>query len=129
MAPNLPPWTRKLIQDMINDTSLTTNEIADEAKCTRQSVSSIRSKLKRLGEVEAPPKRVGPQRSITPLMLEYLCRHLREHPHLYLDEMASFIQQHFDVSISLSSISRALTEKGWSKKVIRQVSNRRNVDL
>jgi hypothetical protein len=62
-------------------------------------------------------------------MLDYLCSHLHERPHLYLDEMASLLQQRFDVSVSTSTISRTLTDKGWSRKVIRQVSNRRNADL
>lgn len=129
MAPNLPPWKRRLIQDMINDTPLTTKEIAYAAECTRQAVTQIRSNMKQLGGIQALPKPAGPQRSITPLMLETLCNHLREHPYLYLDEMASFFIQNFNVSVSPSTISRALTEKGWSKKVIRQISNKRNADL
>lgn len=129
MAPNLPPWKRRLIQDMINDTPLTTKEIAYAAECTRQAVSKIHSDMKQLSGVRAPPKPAGQQRSITPLMLETLCNHLREHPYLYLDEMASFFKQNFNVSVSRSTISRALTEKGWSKKVIQQISNKRNADL
>lgn len=45
-------------------------------------------------------------------MLEALCNHLREHPYLYLDEMAFFFRQNFGISVSPSTISRALTEKG-----------------
>jgi len=84
MAPHLPPWKRKLIQDMINDIPLTTKEITYAAECTRQAVTKIRSNMKQLGGVRAPPKPACPQRSMTPLMLETLCNDLREHPYLYL---------------------------------------------
>lgn len=68
---------------MINNTCLSSMEIADAAKCTRQTVTTIRSKMKRQDDSQASPPSAGPQRSITPLMLEALCSHLREHPYLY----------------------------------------------
>ncbi|EEA21492.1 conserved hypothetical protein [Talaromyces marneffei ATCC 18224] len=43
--------------------------------------------------------------------------------------MASLLEQRFAVAVSPSTISRMLTENGWSKKVIRQVSTRRDADL
>jgi hypothetical protein len=51
-------------------------------------------------------------------MLEALCDHLLEKPTLYLDEMAVFLWDKFDILITTSSISRALTLIGWSKKTI-----------
>jgi hypothetical protein len=62
-------------------------------------------------------------------MVEFLCNHLRDHPHLYLDEMATILQRKFRVSVKPSTISRALSDKGWSNKVIQQISNRRSADL
>jgi hypothetical protein len=37
-------------------------------------------------------KHVGSPRSITAMMLETLCNHLRNHPFLYIDEMTSIAQ-------------------------------------
>lgn len=81
------------------------------------------------GFVESTSNRAGPKRIITPSMLTALHDLLRENPHLYLDEMATFFQRSFDVTVSPRTIGRELKDKGWSKKVIRQISNKRNADL
>lgn len=112
MAPNIPPWKRRLIQDMLNDLLLSINEIVDQAKCSRQTVSDIRSNIKRHGEIELLPKRRRLRRSIIHVMLDYLFSQLRERPHLFLDEMASLLEQRFAITVSPSTISRMLTENG-----------------
>ena len=53
-------------------------------------------------------------------MLDALCEHLLEKPGLYLDEMVIFIWDEFRILATTSSIMRALTLIGWSKKSIRQ---------
>jgi hypothetical protein len=62
-------------------------------------------------------------------MLEALCDHLLEKPNLYLDEMAIFLWDEFDVQATKSSTSRALASKGWSKKTARVKARERNLDL
>ncbi|EKG09377.1 DDE superfamily endonuclease CENP-B-like protein [Macrophomina phaseolina MS6] len=47
---------------------------------------------------------------------------------MYLEELAWFILDEFDVLVSQSTISRALTRQGWSYKTARFVSNSRNYD-
>jgi transposase len=73
--------------------------------------------------------RVGPQRRITPPISEALRNHLQEHPYLYLDKIATFLRQNFNITVSPRTVGRELKDAGWSKKVIRQISNKRNTDL
>lgn len=68
------------------------------------------------GSVRAPPNKGGRPRSLTPIMVKALCNHLLEKPHLYLDEMAIFLWDEFQVQATTSSISRALKRERWSKK-------------
>lgn len=62
-------------------------------------------------------------------MLEALCDHLLKKPDIYLDEMAEFLLDDFDLLVSTYTISRALRSQGWTKKVARQIARERNADL
>lgn len=64
------------------------------------------------GSPKAPPIPSGRPKSITPLILEALCHRLSENPVLYLDEMAYFLREEYDVCVANSTISRALATKG-----------------
>lgn len=81
------------------------------------------------GDVRAPLTPGGRPRSITPLILEALCDYLLEKPDLYLDEMAEFLYDEFDVVVSTCTISRALRSHGWTKKVARRIAQEKNADL
>jgi transposase len=48
---------------------------------------------------------------------------------MYLDEMADFMWDRFDETVTTSSIRRALVDAGWSRKVARRVAKERNADL
>lgn len=106
-----------------------TTEIANAAQCSKQSVRYIRSNLRILGSPKAPPTPSGRPKSITSYMFNALCDHLSENPGLYLDEMAAFLQDEFDVCVANSTISRALAAKGWSKKTTQNQAKERNADL
>jgi hypothetical protein len=110
-ALNLAPSQHDLIRDMILD------------------LKAIRSNLHYFGSTKAPPNGGGGCRSITLQMLEVLKEHLLEKPGLYLEEMAIFLWDEFDVLVSPSSISRALRSINWSKKTARRVAKERNPDL
>ncbi|KFY17796.1 hypothetical protein V492_00383 [Pseudogymnoascus sp. VKM F-4246] len=129
MAPNLAPSQHDLISDMILDKKLKTNKMADIAGCSERSIKAIRSNIHYYGTTKAPPNGGGRPRSMTLLMLETLCDHLLEKPELYLEEMAVFLWDEFDVLVSPSSISRALRSIDWSKKTARRVAKERNPDL
>jgi hypothetical protein len=62
-------------------------------------------------------------------MINALCHHLLEKPQLYLDEMAIFLWDEFQVRVEPWTISRALKREGWSKKVSKQKARQRNPDL
>jgi transposase len=108
MAPNLASSQHDLIHDMIVDKKLKTRQMANVAECSERSIKAIRSNLHYFGTTKAPLNGGGRPRSITPLMLEALCEHLLEKPGLYLEEIAVFLWDEFDVLVSTSSISRAL---------------------
>jgi transposase len=107
-----------MIRDMISSKSLTTSQMAEAAGCSKRSIITISANLKMFGDVRAPLIPGGRPRAISPAMLEALCEHLVEKPDLYLDEMAEFLQDEFEVLVSSYTISRALRSHGWTKKVL-----------
>lgn len=62
-------------------------------------------------------------------MLEALFDHVIEKPSLYLDKMAIFLYDEFDIIVSPSSIKQALSLAGWTKKTARNRAQEWNHDL
>jgi transposase len=62
-------------------------------------------------------------------MRDALCEDLLRKPDQYLDELVLFLWDEFEVLVSISTISRALSSIGWSKKQARRVAKERNADL
>jgi len=129
MTPNLAASQHELIRDMIVSKSLKTDQMADVAGCSPRSVKAIRSNLRCFGTTRAPFNGGGRPRSTTPPMLDALREYLLEKPVLYLNEMAVFLWNEFEVLVTKSSISRALSSIGWSKKAARRVAKEQNPDL
>jgi transposase len=129
MAPRLSPSKLRFIHDMIHGQSLTTYQMADAAECSEQTIKNIRRNLRLFGTIHAPPTRIGRRRSVTPPMLEALCDHLLEKPGLYLDEMAIFLWDEFEMLATTSSIRRALVSRGWSRKTAQQMAKEQNAEL
>ncbi|KAK1841729.1 hypothetical protein CCHR01_15632 [Colletotrichum chrysophilum] len=129
MAPNLAVSQHIFIRDMIVSKSLTNAQIARFVGCSTRSVSHIRSNLRCFGTTKAPSNAVGRPRTITTPILQALLAPLTEKPHIYQDEMASFIWKEFEVLVTTQCISRALASAGWTKKTIRRVAKQRNDDL
>jgi transposase len=112
MAPTLAASQHAIIHDMIVSGDLSTKQMADVAGCSDRSIKHIRSNLRCFGTTKAPPNGVGRRRSITPPMLQALQEHLLEKPGLYLDEMALFLWDEFEVLVTAMSISRTLKSIG-----------------
>lgn len=129
MAPNLAPAQHDLIYDMNVDGSLKVRDMAHVAGCSERSIKAIRSNIRHFGRSMAPPNGGGRPRALSSRMLEVLCEHLLEKPELYLEEMAVFLWDEFDVLVSTSSISRSLKSINWSKKAARRIAKERNADL
>lgn len=62
-------------------------------------------------------------------MLEALCDHPLEKPTLYLDKMAVFLLDKFNIHVIISTIGRALKSIGWSNKIAHQKAKGHNQDL
>lgn len=125
MAPPLSPAKKQLICDMIKN-GKSISDTAFAAECSKQAVKYIRSNLRLFGTPGAPPNHVGRWPNIIPPMLEALRDHLLVKPGLYLDEMADFLWDVFEVNVSTDSISRALKKIKWSKKTIQQKAKEQN---
>src|SRR4051794_37831293 len=97
-----------MIRDMISNKTLTASQMAEAAGCSKRPIITINISLRMFSDVRAPPIPGVRPRVITPVMLEALCEHLLDKPDLYLDEMAGFLYDEFDVVISTYTISRAL---------------------
>lgn len=128
MGRRLAPSQIQIISDMLRSGEKLP-VIASTAFCSRQAVYYIKSNLEHFGTARAPPVRSGRRRLITPLMLEALCEHLLEKPALFLDEMAVFLWDEFNINVSTCSIRKSLASIGWSKKTAQQKAKERNQDL
>jgi transposase len=84
-----------------------------------QSGTYVRLNLRIYGNTRAPPNGGGRKRSITPPMLDTLREYLQKRPGSYQYEMKDFLQKGFDVSVTTSSIGRALASMGWINKKIK----------
>jgi hypothetical protein len=65
--------------------------MAEEAECSKATIINIRRNLQQFGSVHTPPDRIGQKRTMTPLIVEALCKHLSEKPGPYLDEITIFL--------------------------------------
>jgi hypothetical protein len=59
-------------------------------------------------------------------MLNALCDHLTGKPSLYVEEMAIFLWDEFNIFPSSSSIKRGLSHAGWTKKKALQKAKEQN---
>jgi len=108
MAPNLADSQHTEIRHMIHSKSLKANKIAAVASCSKRSICAINKNLCCFGSTKAPSNSGGRPRSITPLMLDALCKYLEKDLSKYLYKIVNFLQTKFKVSITTSSVRRAL---------------------
>ncbi|KAJ5354427.1 hypothetical protein N7541_005471 [Penicillium brevicompactum] len=128
MARNLENWQRQAIVNMTRSRKrLTITQMAKVAKCSERSVTNIRRNMRLFGSPRSPSVPAGQPSSITSVMLDTLCDHLAEKPGLYIDEMAIFLWDEFNILPSSSSVKRALTRAGWTKRKLNR--KRRNRTL
>ena len=94
MAPHLAESQHIIIGDMIASKSpFKAKQIANVAGCSRRAIHRRRSR--RLPK--ASPNPIGRPRSITPLILDTLCKYLLNDPRLYLEEMVLLVWDTFKV--------------------------------
>ena len=112
MAPHLAESQHALIKVISHSKQFKAEEIADVARCSPRAIYRIKKNLYCYGSTKAPSNSVGRPWSITPLMLDALCKHLLDKPWLYQDEMVDFLWIYFQVHVIIYSISKALASHG-----------------
>lgn len=111
---------------ILSQQKLTIAQMAKAAKCSQRSITNIRKNMRLFGTARSPPVRAGRLPNVTRPMLDALCDHLLEKPGLYIDEMAVFLWDEFNILPSASSIKRALAREGWTKKKAQQKAKEQN---
>jgi transposase len=129
MAPHLAESQHVLIKDMSHSKQFKAKDIANDARCSTRAIYRIQKNLRCFGSTKAPSNGVGRPRSITPPILDALCKHLLEKPWLYQDEMVDWVWDHFQVHVTIYSIKRALDSRGWTKKKIGRIAKARSAEL
>ncbi|KAM0703884.1 hypothetical protein Q7P35_008890 [Cladosporium inversicolor] len=117
------------MHDMIQSASLSDKEIASVVNCSTRTVRSARANHRVFGSVTAPNNVRGRHSAIPPHVLAALLDHLLNKPDLYLDEMAEFVWEQYEVAASVASVQRALTACKWTKKKNRRVARERDPAL
>jgi hypothetical protein len=97
---------------MILNRSLTIAQIAATVDYIKYTVKSIRLNMQRFGATRAPINGRDRQRMVAPDMLEALLKHQLKKPGLYLDEIAVFLYDKFEILITKSNIHYTLTITG-----------------
>jgi transposase len=69
-----------------------------------------------------PRKKPGPPSLITPEIEESLIEHIAIYNDLYLDEMADFLFDEYDVKVSISVISRLLSRLKITNKKLKIIA-------
>jgi transposase len=97
---------------------------------SRRTVERYRHSFNCYGLVSVPRDSNGGRPYIlSDLYTQELLGFLAERPSAYLDEMAYFLMDEFDLVVSLPTIHRALKRSRWSRKVQRKIAAQRNAQL
>lgn len=129
MAPNLSSLQHEMSHHLYANSPFGSAIASELVVCHQRSIQRHRSNLRYFGSTRAPEGRVGRRPAVNDVMLEALKEYLMGKPDAYLDEMAVFLWDEFEVNVPNSSIQRALKRAGWSKSVARRVARERNADL
>jgi transposase len=119
MPSTLSKYQRGLSRELILSGLYSNEDIAAAVHCNVRAIQRHRRNLRVFGSISGLPNQGDSNPKLTKSMIAALLRHLFEKPDLYLDEMAWFLWDEFQVSVSASTISRALHYAGWSKKQVK----------
>ena len=117
----MPPGLLEALREQIEDHFLRCDNISFIRKATSVSISQI-SKIRKFWEetdLVTPVKGLrDPLRLITPHMEEDLLKWLEQRPLSYLDKMAYFLFNKYNIVVSESTISKCLKRIGWTRKKV-----------
>jgi transposase len=113
----LPPHTIRSVVEHIAAGDNNT-EVSQATRVSRNAIRKMRLSLEYWGTPYAPRAvRLGRPRLLVEAHRLRLVEFLRGRPHAYLDEMAEFLYDEFDVEVSTSTIWRELERMRWSRKL------------
>ena len=113
----LAPSTLQAVLDRI-DAGLTNTQILLQTGVSRDCTARRRHNLQQWGYPYAPPCVVrGRPSTLSNAHRRKLIEYLSGRPHAYLEKIRDWLLEEFNVSISVSSISRELKKMKWSRKV------------
>jgi hypothetical protein len=101
-----------MIGDMISSKLFKANEIARAVNCSSCSVYTIKSNIQCFGSTKASSNGDRQPQSVTPLMLDTLCKHLFEKPSLCQNKIILFLLDKFNTQVLTFSIERVLRSIG-----------------
>ncbi|KDQ08220.1 hypothetical protein BOTBODRAFT_91589, partial [Botryobasidium botryosum FD-172 SS1] len=117
---HISPDLKELAVALLADGS-SHREVADFLDVAINSISNWSTLLSDTGAVVRPPSSIrGRPRLLSARILDAIALLLREHPTLYLDELARWISTHYNVTISLSTLQHNLRDTGLTNKVVQK---------
>jgi len=128
----IEPWQRQLAVDLFERGGYTAAEVARWAEISRPTACNIMRNLTAYGEATIPPaarQKPGRRSELSEGMINHLLEYLKHKPDLYQEEMATFLNDEFNIKVSPWSVKRALKRRGWSKKVAKKIARERNQEL
>ena len=112
MAPRLEEYLHILILAKIRggdiNEKIASYVSSSEHVVTSRAIRRIRSTYERYGTATTPANQTGPDRKITPLMLDALLHKLVKKQSMSRREIASFLYERFDLDVSATTIMRAM---------------------
>ncbi len=129
IMPSYDIGLRQLIGDNL-DAGVGPVEIAGRLGVSRPLVSYYRKKLATFGDIITPPTAPrGTKRKIHAAAQEALADQLAVNPTMYLDEMQVWLEEEWDLDVSVSTISRCLKRMKKTHKKSERVNDGRDPAL
>ena len=100
------------------------NKFIEEAtRLSGRQIRRIRSNWEHYGEVVRPRISIGHRpRALSQYHYKQLLVYLEQRPTAYLDEMCWFLFDEFDISVSESTVCRALQRLSWTRKKAKRIA-------
>lgn len=129
MVPRVTPAVREAIRHEF-ELGYTNKQVRVRHEVSGRTLRRMRSSWKRWSSVYIPfqSPHPGRDRILHDALQEELLIYLDQRPMAYLDEMAWFLYDEFNVTLDESTIHRALHRLGWSRKNMRKIARQRNQD-
>lgn len=123
----IPESSRNRAAALIKLGTMPLHAIAADVGISNTTAHEIRTYIRLFGVPHNPYRlKPGPKRKITPEILFDLKHFLAEDPCAYLDEIAWYLYDTWDIAVSEPTISKVLKEEGYTWKKCRKAAAERN---